>query len=111
MSKRNETREAHKKAFLALMLRGEVISQKKHGSVFNCMRVGARMWDLRQDGHPIITTMVYNEKTGEKWAEYSYEGVTPIRRKERALPGKSVADYSKAIHQVGLSSTLQQKLF
>jgi hypothetical protein len=104
---KKESREAHKKAFLALMLRGEVISQKKHGSVFNCMRVGARMFDLRQDGHHIVTTMIYNEKTGEKWAEYSYEGVAPIQRKVKAMKGKSVADYSKAIlNQPPIQTTL-----
>jgi len=108
---KKETREAHKKAFLALMLRGEVISQKKHGSVFKCMRVGARIWDLRQDGHPIVTTMIYNEKSGEKWAEYSYEGVAPIKRKERVMGGKTVSDFSKAINQVSPSIKIQERLF
>jgi hypothetical protein len=97
MAKREETREAHKKAFLALMLRGEVISQKKHGTIFKCMRVGARMWDLRQDGHPIITTMIYNERTGEKYAEYSYEGIAQRSKKERVMKGKTVAQFAKAI--------------
>jgi hypothetical protein len=97
MANRKETREAHKKAFLALLQRGEVLTQKKHGTIFKCMRLAARMWDLRNDGHPIITNMVYNEKTGEKYAEYSYEGVTPAKKTERVMKGKTVAQYANAI--------------
>ena len=100
MANRKETREVHKKAFLALMLRGEVISQKRHGTIFKCMRVGARIWDLRQDGHPIITTMIYNEKTGEKYAEYSMEGVAPAKKTERVMKGKTVADHSRDIQKI-----------
>jgi hypothetical protein len=110
---KKETREAHKKAFLALMMRGEVISQKKYGTIFKCMRVGARIWELRKEGHPIITTMIYNEKTGEKYAEYSYEGVTPepVKKRERVMKGKTVADFSRAINQVKPSKTTEVNLF
>ena len=94
------TRDAHKKAFLALLQRGEVLTQKKHGTIFKCMRLAARMWDLRNDGHPIITNMVYNEKTGEKYAEYSYEGVSPAEKTERVMKGKTVADISREIKKL-----------
>lgn len=108
---RKESRDPHKKAILDLLLKGEVVSQKKHGTILNCMRIGARVFDLRKDLHPIITTMVYNEKTGEKWASYSYEGVTPVQRKEKALKGKSVSDFSKAILQPQMSDQIQTSLF
>jgi hypothetical protein len=112
MANRKETREVHKKAFLALLQRGEVLTQKKHGTIFKCMRLAARMWDLRKDGHPIITTMIYNEKTGEKYAEYSYEGVTPepSKKRERVMKGKTVADHAREIKKIQ-SQVIQTTLF
>jgi hypothetical protein len=94
---KKETREAHKKAFLALLQRGEVITQQNHGKIFKCARVAARIFDIRADGHPIITTMIYNEKTGEKHAEYSYQGKIAPKKTEKALSGKAVVDYSRSI--------------
>jgi hypothetical protein len=34
-----------------------------------CFRLGARCFDLRKQGHPIVTTMV--EKNGKRYASYS----------------------------------------
>lgn len=99
---KKQTREAHKKAFLALLQRGEVLTQHTHGKIFKCARLAARIFDIRADGHPIITTMVYNEKTGEKYAEYHYEGVNPepVKKRERVMKGKTVADYSREIQEI-----------
>lgn len=98
MKEKNEvSREAHKKALLALLLRGEVVTQHIHGKILGCARTAARIFDLREQGHKIITNMVYNDASGEKYAEYSYEGVAPVRRREKSLKGKSVAYFSKAI--------------
>src|ERR1700761_623539 len=60
---KKESREAHKKAFLELLKRGEVLTQHKHGKIFKCARLAARIYDIKQAGHPIVTTMIYNEKT------------------------------------------------
>lgn len=35
---------------------------------FRCMRLGARIYDLRRDGHDIATTMI--EENGKRFAEY-----------------------------------------
>ncbi|SCC08795.1 Helix-turn-helix domain-containing protein [Snodgrassella sp. R-53583] len=38
---------------------------------FGCMRLGARIYDLKQDGHVINTLMVKDEKSGVRYARYS----------------------------------------
>ncbi|WP_100137869.1 helix-turn-helix domain-containing protein [Snodgrassella alvi] len=38
---------------------------------FGCMRLGARIYDLRQDGHVINTRMVKDEKSRRRYARYS----------------------------------------
>lgn len=37
---------------------------------FNCMRLGARIWDLKQAGHLIEKRMVEHPRTGKHYAEY-----------------------------------------
>jgi hypothetical protein len=39
--------------------------------LFGCMRLGARIYDLKQDGHVINTLMVKDEKSGARYACYS----------------------------------------
>ncbi|KDN14029.1 hypothetical protein BGI40_01585 [Snodgrassella communis] len=38
---------------------------------FGCMRLGARIYDLKQAGHVINTLMVKDEKSGARYACYS----------------------------------------
>ncbi|WP_218966269.1 helix-turn-helix domain-containing protein [Snodgrassella alvi] len=38
---------------------------------FGCMRLGARIYDLKQDGYVINTLMVKDEKSGRRYARYS----------------------------------------
>jgi len=38
---------------------------------FDCLRLGARIWDLRQDGHPIIKQTAYDRKSKKHFASYS----------------------------------------
>ena len=50
-----------------------------HGSItprqaaleLNIWRLGARIWDLKHDGWPIVTTI--RRKNGKRWAEYSMD--------------------------------------
>ena len=37
---------------------------------FNCMRLGARIWDLRQEGWEIVTVMINGKREGVKYAQY-----------------------------------------
>lgn len=37
---------------------------------FSCLRLGARIWDLRKEGHPITKRMVEHPRTRKRYAEY-----------------------------------------
>lgn len=39
---------------------------KKYG----CMRLGARIYDLRREGHTIYDIMEHNSKTGKRYKRY-----------------------------------------
>jgi hypothetical protein len=48
---------------------GKSITPLEALSMYGCLRLGARIYDLRQDGLPIKTEI---KRNGEKWfAEYS----------------------------------------
>lgn len=38
-----------------------------------CLRLGARIYDLRQAGYPIVKRMVEHPRTGKRYAEYRLE--------------------------------------
>lgn len=38
-------------------------------NIFGCFRLGARIWDLKRQGHNIKTEMV--ERDGKRFAQYS----------------------------------------
>jgi len=40
---------------------------------FGCMRLGSRIYDLREAGHMIIGEMVKDENTGKKYSRYRME--------------------------------------
>ena len=54
---------------------------REHGSItplealheFGCMRLGARIWDLRHEGYDIVTdTVVAKDKNGERMSYARY---------------------------------------
>jgi hypothetical protein len=56
----------------------EILSHLKSGKTiaplealreFGCLRLGARIWDLRQQGHPILKE--WETDGHKKWARYS----------------------------------------
>ena len=54
---------------LAELKRGRSLTPIDALKRFGCFRLGARIFDLKQDGHPITTTMV--EERGKRFARYS----------------------------------------
>lgn len=38
---------------------------------FGCMRLGARIYDLKQEGHVIRTQLVKDENSGARYARYA----------------------------------------
>jgi hypothetical protein len=68
----------HNAQLLAHLQRGESITQREAIMLWNCYRLGARVFDLRQRGHDIRTTI--DKRTGH--AVYVLVAPAP------ALPGQ-----------------------
>ena len=64
------------------MLSGRSISQLEAAEMFGCWRLGARCFDLREDGYDVRTEMVVNKATGKRYARY-YLPKEEIERIER----------------------------
>lgn len=60
------------------------------------LRLGARIFDLRADGHPIETVIrTKNTQTGKKvWAEYKMKSRSPVGRPENGKGDGEVASDS-----------------
>jgi hypothetical protein len=55
-------------AILLYLQSGHTLTAYDALRLFNCLRLAARIDDLRRDGHSIETLMV--EGDGKRWAEY-----------------------------------------
>ncbi len=56
-----------KDRLLAWLKSGRTITPLEAMNELGCYRLGARIWDLRRDGHTIITTMVETkDRNGER---------------------------------------------
>ena len=58
------------KQILNHMRQGNSITPLEALNLFGCMRLGARIYDLSQAGHIIHREMVYDRKTGKRYARY-----------------------------------------
>ena len=63
--------ESQKEAILKHLKSGRILTALDALSKFDCMRLGARIYDLREEGHKIETNMVKISKT-KKIAVYRY---------------------------------------
>lgn len=59
--------ESQKESILNYLQSGKSLSPLEALNMFNCLRLGARISDLRKEGYNIQTT--YN-KTGKRYAKY-----------------------------------------
>ena len=55
---------------LAHLEQGHRLTQLDAFYRFNCFRLGARILELKDDGHPIDRRMVEDPETGKWFAEY-----------------------------------------
>ena len=60
---------------LVALKNGERITPLSALESFGCFRLSARIWDLRNEGHPIKTKHISTPQ-GKEVAEYSYEEVS-----------------------------------
>ena len=62
--------EAQSKQILEYLQKGNSLTPLEALKMFDCMRLGARVYDLKSQGHEIVTEMVKDEKSGKKYASY-----------------------------------------
>lgn len=60
---------------LAYMQSGRSITPLEALNRFGCMRLGARIYDLKRAGYVVVSEMVRDKRTGKKYARYSLAGV------------------------------------
>jgi hypothetical protein len=58
---------------LAYLQTGKNLTPLDALNLFGCWSLSQRVTDLRQRGHRIITTMVFDPKTGKRYARYHLE--------------------------------------
>ena len=63
------THQAQSQKILEYMAQGHRISPLEALNKFGCLRLGARIYDLKNEGHNIITEMV--SENGKRFARYS----------------------------------------
>jgi hypothetical protein len=103
------TTESQNTKILEYLKAGYSITTMSALKKFNCFRLSARIKNLRKLDHDIITDMVDDKKSGKRYASYRLAGVEP--KIEKAMPGKGIVDFSKAINQVGQSTNTINRLF
>ena len=54
---------------LAYLAKGKSLTHRDAQRLFNCDRLGARIYDLKREGHQIISQMERNN--GKRYARYS----------------------------------------
>ncbi|MDO5686462.1 MAG: helix-turn-helix domain-containing protein [Neisseria sp.] len=59
---------------LAHLQQGKSLTPLEALRLFGCLRLGARVHDLRQDGYPIISQIVCDAVSGKHYASYSLNG-------------------------------------
>lgn len=59
------------KQILAHLQAGKSITPIEALNLYGCFRLGARIYDLIQQGHNINSDMVKDERTGKRYARYS----------------------------------------
>lgn len=69
----NQT-EAQSKQILEYLQKGNSLTPLEALKMFDCMRLGARVYDLKNQGHDIVTEMVTDAKSGKKYASYRLMG-------------------------------------
>lgn len=64
------TKTTQTSQILEYMRAGHSITPIEALQRFGCMRLGARIYDLKQTGYEINTTIVNDERTGKRYARY-----------------------------------------
>ena len=74
VTRRLKMNQTQNDMILVALKNGERITPLSALESFGCFRLSARIWDLRNEGHPIKTKHISTPQ-GKVVAEYSYEEV------------------------------------
>lgn len=64
------TTDSQKKRILRYLLNGNSLTPLDALNQFGCFRLGARIWELRNEGYPVQMRLV--EHNGKRFAEYYF---------------------------------------
>ena len=70
ISKKSQTDE-----ILNYLQAGNVLTPLEAMRKFNCLRLGARIYDLRQKGYVINSLIIKDDISGKRYARYSLVGL------------------------------------
>lgn len=61
---------SQKELILSHLLEGKSITPLEALDLFKCFRLGARIWDLKKEGHDIKSELVYDPHTDKHYEKY-----------------------------------------
>lgn len=61
---------SQKEKMLEYLINGNRLTPLEALQKFGCLRLGARMWDLRDAGYDIQSRIIKDERTGKHYSEY-----------------------------------------
>lgn len=64
---------SQKQLILEHLMNGHSITPLEALDLFKCFRLGARIWDLKKDGHDIKSELFYDERTDKHYEKYWIE--------------------------------------
>lgn len=64
------TTDSQKKRILRYLLNGNSLTPLDALNLFGCFRLGARIWELRNEGYPVKMRLI--EQNGKRFAEYYF---------------------------------------
>ena len=67
---KKNTTDSQKKRILRYLLNGNSLTPLDALNQFGCFRLGARIWELRNEGYPVQMRLV--EHNGKRFAEYYF---------------------------------------
>ena len=68
---------SQKELILNHLLDGKSITPLEALDLFKCFRLGARIWDLKKDGHDIKSELFFDERNGKHYEKYWIEKELP----------------------------------
>lgn len=76
-----KTSQSQTRRIYRYLSQGKSLTSLKALELFNCFRLGARIFELREKGHEIKSEIVRDERTGKRFARYSMPEVIDTNKR------------------------------